>query len=133
MSGIVEGFREGLKQGELRIQTCNACGTHIMYPRHRCIACGSADLGWTVASGRGQLHTFTVVRAVAPTGFEDELPYGLGVVKLEEGVQLLARLHPAGDGSGWDGYACNAPVAFAPPPEGKAGQRPVAWFAPSAD
>ncbi|MDO9526651.1 MAG: OB-fold domain-containing protein, partial [Gemmobacter sp.] len=115
----------------LRIQTCNACGTHILYPRHRCISCGSNDLGWTVASGRGVLHTFTVVRAVPPEGFEDELPYGLGVVKLEEGVQLMARLWPADDGSGWDSYACNSPVVFTPSDAASVEKRPIAWFAPA--
>lgn len=133
MSAIVEGFRDGLKQGELRIQTCNTCGTHIMYPRHRCISCGSNDLGWTVSSGRGVLHTFTVVRAVPPAGFEDELPYGLGVVKLEEGVQLMARLRSGPGDQGWDGYACNAPVVFSPADAASIEKRPVAWFAPAAD
>ncbi len=129
MSAIVEGFREGLSKGELRIQTCQACGTHMMYPRHRCISCGSDDLGWTVSSGKGVLHTFTIVRAVPPAGFEDELPYGLGVVKLEEGVQLMGRLAPDAATGDWDNYACDAPVEFAPEPPAGGKDRPVAWFA----
>jgi len=133
MTDIVEGFRQGLEQGELRIQTCNACGTHTMYPRHRCISCGSDDLGWTVSSGKGVLHTFTVVRAVPPAGFENDLPYGLGVVKLEEGVQLMARLHPSDGTSDWSRFACNAPVEFRPISAEALGKRPVAWFALSRD
>ena len=128
MSGIVEGFREGLKKGELRIQTCNACNTHIMYPRHRCISCGSDDLGWTVSSGKGVLHTFTVVRAVPPAGFEDELPYALGVVKLDEGVQLMTRLVPDAKTGDWSGFACDMAVEFHPAAPQGAKDRPVAWF-----
>jgi uncharacterized OB-fold protein len=128
MIGIVEGFRDGLKIGELRIQTCHACGTHMLYPRHRCITCGSNNLGWTVSSGKGVLHTFTVVRAVAPAGFEGDLPYGLGVVKLEEGVQLMARLHPGERAGDWSEYYCNTAVTFSPVPAVDIEKRPVAWF-----
>lgn len=128
MSGIVEGFRDGLKNGELRIQTCKPCGQHMLYPRHRCISCGSDDLSWTVSSGKGVLHTYTVVRAVPPAGFEDDLPYGMGVVQLEEGVQLMARLHPDDSADGWSDYACDAPVTFCPISAADAEKRPVAWF-----
>lgn len=128
MSAIVQGFREGLKQGELRIQTCKACKTHMMYPRHRCINCGSDDLGWTVSKGKGKLHTFTVVRAVPPAGFESELPYALGVVKLEEGVQLMARLVPDAKTGDWSAFACDAAVEFHPSAPAGAADRPVAWF-----
>lgn len=128
MSRIVDEFRDGLGRGELLIQKCRACGALMMYPRHRCIACGSDDLGWQAASGRGTLKSFTIVRAVPPSGFEGDLPYALGVVALEEGVQLLARLHPAG--GGWDGYGCDRPVAFAPAEATEVARRPVAWFGP---
>jgi hypothetical protein len=125
---LPEEFQEGLEAGELRIQTCGDCGRHNMYPRHHCPFCLSTDLGWTVAAGTGVLHSYTVVRAVPPRGFEDELPYALGVVKLDEGVQLLGRLQPTGDGD-WAGYACDARVTFAPASADAVGRRPVAWFA----
>ena len=70
MTSLVDMFRAGLARGELLIQSCNACDTAIMYPRHRCIACRSADLGWRRASGRGVLHSFTVIRAISPAAFE---------------------------------------------------------------
>ncbi len=108
---IVNGFREGLAQDELRVQRCNACGKPNMYPRHACPHCQSDDLGWQAADGTGRLMSFTVLRAGAPEGFADELPYALAVVRLEEGVQLLGRLAPDADGD-WSGYACDQPVAF---------------------
>jgi uncharacterized protein len=131
MSRIVEEFRAGLKAGDLLIQKCEECGQLMLYPRHRCIACGSDALGWQKASGRGSLHSFTVVRAVPPAGFDDELPYGLGIVKLDEGVQLLARLKPQ-DGS-WSDYECGDTVHLATRPDGAGGERPVAWFERAAD
>jgi uncharacterized OB-fold protein len=120
---LAEEFRAGLAEGRLLIQACASCGKANMYPRHHCPFCQSTDLGWRQAVGAGVLHSYTVVRAVPPKGFEDELPYALGVVKLDEGVQLLGRLHPDADG-GWNTYACDARVTFEPGPDGAA----VAWF-----
>jgi uncharacterized OB-fold protein len=126
MNRFVDEFRAGLKDGTLLIQKCEDCGKLMLYPRHRCISCGSDRLGWQAAAGRGRLHSFTIVRAVPPAGFEDELPYGLGIVQLEEGVQLLARLKP--DGNDWSDYACEAEVRLSSAPSGPGGDRPVAWF-----
>ena len=82
--------------------------------------------GWPPA-GRGVLHSFTVQRLGAPSGFEADTPYALGVVKLAENVQLLGRLWPDADG-GWDSYACDAEVEFHPAAKDEIARRPVAWF-----
>jgi uncharacterized protein len=128
MTELVDTFRQGLARGELLLQACNGCGKAIMYPRHRCPFCHSDDLDWRTSAGDGVLHSFTVVRAVAPKGFEDDLPYALGVVKLDEGAQLLARLRPSGDAS-WAGYACDRRVVFDPAPPDEIERRPAPWFA----
>jgi len=131
MAEITEPYYEALARGELLIQHCKACNHTIMYPKHRCPFCFEADLDWVTVSGRGILHSYTITRLTAPSGFEDETPFALGVVKLEENVQLLARLWPDADG-GWDGYACDVPVEFHPVSADEARRRPVAWFRLSA-
>jgi len=127
LSGLADSFNQGLAEGRLLIQSCNKCGKPNMYPRYRCPFCQSNDLGWRQATGRGVLLTYTVVRAVPPLGFEDDLPYALGSIRLEEDVQLLARLEP-GDEGDWAVYACDATVEFAPRPAAEIDKRPVAWF-----
>lgn len=127
MPDITTEFRAGLARGELLLQACLSCARLNMYPRYRCPHCQSANLGWQKADGHGTLHSFTVLRLGAPTGFEDQLPYALGVVKLTEGVQLLARLHPDAGGD-WQSYACDAAVEFAPASFTAASQPPCAWF-----
>jgi uncharacterized OB-fold protein len=131
MTGIAvprlsDAFDEALERGELLIQRCDACGRHNMYPRYACPFCYADDLGWSVASGLGSLYSVAVLRVGSPRGFEEELPYGLGVVKLDEGVQLLGRLWPDDDG-GWDSYVCDGRVEFAPHAPAP-GRRPAAWF-----
>lgn len=133
MSTIVDEYRAGLAEGKLLIQVCKACDAKIMYPRYRCISCGSDQLGWMTVSGKGKLHSYTVVRAVPPAGFEEELPYGLGVVVLDEGVQLLTRLHPGAHRDDWSAYACGARVSFRPVSAEIIAARPVAWFGPESD
>jgi uncharacterized protein len=127
-SKLVAEFREGLARGELLLQKCTACGKLNMYPRYACPHCQSSALTWQKSAGRGTLHSFTVLRAGAPEGFEQDLPYGLGVIKLEEGVQLLARL-VADDQGDWQSYRCDDLVQFVPRPAPEAEQRPCAWFA----
>ena len=124
---IVKDFRAGLARGELLVQKCNSCGKLNMYPRYACPHCQSESLGWQKASGRGILHSYTVLRVGAPQGFEEDLPYALGVVKLDEGVQLLGRLVPDADGE-WSSYSCDDTVEFAPVSPDLVEQRPCAWF-----
>ena len=111
MNSIVSQFRDGLVDGKLLLQACGSCGKVNMYPRHACPHCQSDDLGWREAAGEGQLMSFTVLRAGAPEGFGDELPYALGVFRLDEDVQLLGRLVPDADGE-WSSYSCDSRVRF---------------------
>jgi uncharacterized OB-fold protein len=127
LSGLADAFNEALAEGRLIIQSCNDCGKPNMWPRYRCPFCQSANLGWQQAEGTGTLLSYSVVRAVPPLGFEDQLPYGLGVIRLAEGVQLLARLEGEGD-DGWDEYECDAPVRFSPHSAAEVRAQPVAWF-----
>lgn len=124
---IVREYREALLRGSLVVQKCTDCGSLNMYPRYRCPKCQSDNLGWHEASGDATLHSYTVLRLGAPDGFEQDIPYALGVVKLAEGVQLLARLSPDAEG-GWEAYHCDVPVSFVSEPPGQNPERPCAWF-----
>ncbi|HEY8080550.1 MAG TPA: Zn-ribbon domain-containing OB-fold protein, partial [Acidimicrobiales bacterium] len=86
-----EHFWEGTKAGELRVQRCNACSTTFFYPRVGCPHCGSTDVSWIVASGRARLHTYLINHRPAP-GFEDESPYAIAVVELEEGPRMMTNI-----------------------------------------
>lgn len=113
ISPIIQGFRDGLAAGDLLLQKCNSCQQLNMYPRYACPHCQSDDLGWQKAAGTGTLMSVTVLRAGGPEGFEHEIPYALGIVKLDEGVQLLGRMAPDEDGE-WASYACDQRVTFQP-------------------
>ena len=131
MNELAAAYDEGLRDGRLLIQFCHKCERANMYPRFRCPFCFGSELGWRPASGRGVLYSFTVQYLGAPTQYADQLPYALGVVRLEEGVQLLARLVPDESG-GWSSYRCDLPVRFCSPPQAPSPSvRPAPWFCPA--
>ena len=75
-------FYRAAARGELLFQRCPTCDHRQFYPRSICTACG-ADPEWATASGRGTVHTFTIVRQNFAKGFREELPYAVVMVELE--------------------------------------------------
>jgi uncharacterized OB-fold protein len=84
-------FWEALGRHELQLQRCRGCGSWIFYPRATCPSCLGPDLEWRRASGRGTLHTFTVVHR-GQKGFPLGPPYVLAIVELAEGPRLMSNL-----------------------------------------
>jgi uncharacterized OB-fold protein len=84
-------FWDAVTAGRLDIQRCLSCHRHVFYPRSLCPHCGAANLEWVTVSGRGTVYSFTVVHR-APAEFQDEAPYVVALVELEEGVRMLTRL-----------------------------------------
>ncbi len=85
----VTDFARHLKDGRLMGSRCKSCGAFSFPPRADCDECMSGDFEFVELSGRSTLQTFTKIVA-APTGFEDVVPYTVGVVDLEEGGRALA-------------------------------------------
>ena len=84
-------FFEAAARGELLYQRCPGCDHRQFHPRLFCTACGG-DTAWATASGRGVVHTFTIVRQNGQPPFKDELPYSVAMVELDEGVRMLGNV-----------------------------------------
>ena len=84
-------YWEALKRHELSLQRCRACGRYYFYPRSNCPHCLSGEVEWQRVSGRGTLHTFTIVHR-GLRGFPIAPTYVLAVVELEEGPHLMTNL-----------------------------------------
>lgn len=83
-------FWDGTDIGELRIQTCNACGHLRFPPGPACPDCGALDRDHLVASGRGTVFSYVVHRHPPVPG--RELPILIGLIDLEEGVRMVGEL-----------------------------------------
>ena len=79
------------REGRLLVQECASCGNRQWYPRALCTRCG-AEPGWLTCSGRGVVHTFTVIRQMGMPGFRDETPYVVAMIELEEGPRLMGNV-----------------------------------------
>ncbi len=93
--GVPEGsdeFFEAAKESRLLIQRCTECGEHQFYPRQVCVHCGSSGVEWVEASGRGTVHTFTVIHQQGMPGWRDETPYVAAVIDLEEGARMTTNV-----------------------------------------
>jgi uncharacterized protein len=87
-----EAFLEAWRQGALRLQHCRRCRRSIFYPRPVCPHCWSDDLEWQMASGAGEVVSFSRVYRPNHRAFDDEIPVVLAEIRLAEGATLLARI-----------------------------------------
>lgn len=78
-------------RGELRLPFCAACDGYVFYPRAACPTCWSEELTWTTLSGRGRLHSYLISHIAAP-GFEEDVPYAIAIVELDEGPRLMSSI-----------------------------------------
>ena len=72
-------------------EVCPHCDAKIFPPRDVCPECGGEAKNVFQFSGRGEVYSFTTVYD-PPFGFEDQAPYTVALVKLEEGPLVTAQL-----------------------------------------
>jgi len=84
-------FWEGCRQGELRVQKCSNCG-HIRHLSPACPQCLKAEHEWIAASGRGTVYSWIVVHQRYNRAFEEDLPYNVTIVELDEGPRMVTSL-----------------------------------------
>ena len=84
-------FWDGTKAGELRLQRCNDCKHVYFPPRPFCEKCASRSVAWFKATGHGKLHSYVINHRPA-FGFENDAPYAIAVVMLDEGVKMMTNL-----------------------------------------
>lgn len=84
-------YWEAAAQGRLLFQECPSCGHRQFYPRAMCTACGGGT-EWREASGRGTVHTYTVIRQNWAMPFRELQPYVVAMVELEEGPRMMTNV-----------------------------------------
>jgi hypothetical protein len=82
-------FWQAARERRLVVQRCDECGHYNHPPRPVCDACLSQRLTFEPVSGRGSIHTFTVMHQRDVAGFEHEAPFVNIVVELAEQPMLL--------------------------------------------
>jgi uncharacterized protein len=94
VSRDTEFFWEGTAAGELRIQSCDACGVLRHPPGPMCPSCHQARRGYVVSPGRGRVYSYVTHHAPQVPG--KQLPLLVAVVELEEGVRMAGEVRGPG-------------------------------------
>ena len=89
VSGI---FWEAAKQHRLTIQRCRDCGEYQFFPQSYCRKCLSENIDWIEASGKGEVYSYTIVHRPPSLTFEEDVPYTVALVELNEGVRLMSNI-----------------------------------------
>jgi len=89
-------YEQFLNEGKLMGSRCRKCGALSVPPRPICIKCYNSEMEWIELEGKGKLAAFTCIVVAPPfmveEGYDRKHPYCVGVVELEEGTRVDARI-----------------------------------------
>jgi uncharacterized protein len=89
-------YNQYLVEHKLAGSRCPACDATYLPPRAICPRCHGENLEWVEFSGKGKLAAFTSIgvgpSAMIAEGFGRNNPYVSGVVELDEGPKISARI-----------------------------------------
>ena len=106
LDDVSKPFFEAAKQGKLLIQRDPVTRKPQMYPRAHVMGAIDRKPEWVEASGKGKLHSYTVVHRSVHREFASMTPFIIAIVDLDEGVRLTSWIvdMPA------EALACDMPV-----------------------
>jgi uncharacterized OB-fold protein len=83
----IESFYNFIKQQKLMAAKCRTCKQLLLPPKPMCPECFSNNLEWKELKPNGKLLTYTIIH-ISPQQFQKLTPYAVGIVELDENVQL---------------------------------------------
>lgn len=84
-------FWDGCRDGKLLLQRCKDTGKAYFPPRPFSPYTGSRDVEVFESSGKAKLFSYVINHRPAK-GFEDEAPYAIAVIELEEGPRMMTNI-----------------------------------------
>ncbi|GAA4326939.1 OB-fold domain-containing protein [Pigmentiphaga soli] len=92
-SAMARPFWDALRNGELRLQHCPACGHFNHPPRLLCSKCHNRDLKWDKVEPSGTVYSYTIVHRPPFPVFKEDVPYAVGLVDIDgTDVRMLGSL-----------------------------------------
>ncbi len=89
-------FDAYLEEEKLVSTRCKSCGKIYTPQRALCVKCYSMGMEWVELKGTGRMLAFTCIhigaKFMAEQGFDRSNPYCVGVVELDEGTKVNARI-----------------------------------------
>jgi uncharacterized OB-fold protein len=89
-------YEQFLTEWKIMGSKCKKCGALSIPPRPLCVSCFGSQMEWVQFKGDGKLAAFTSIVVAPPPmakeGFGRNNPYVVGVVELQEGPKIVARI-----------------------------------------
>lgn len=89
---VSKPFWDGCRDRQLLMQKCEDCDNLTFYPVYICPVCSSEKLAWTGLSGRGRVHSVTIVHRPATPVFASATPYALALIEVDEGPIMMSNI-----------------------------------------
>jgi hypothetical protein len=91
---LTEPFWAAADERNFVIQRCADCRRFHHPPAGICPNCLSTELTFEPVSGRGTVHSYSIMHDPRMAAFRDRIPYTIAIVELEEqaGLVILANL-----------------------------------------
>ena len=86
-----KAYNAALKENKLLGLKCTSCGAITAPPKMVCRQCTGSELEIIQLKGTGKIQTFTTVYVV-PEGREEECPYIIVMVEMDEGPWIMGNL-----------------------------------------
>ncbi len=96
MTEIPRFWRNERQRYALIGEVCPNCNEKLFPPRDICPHCGGPAHKEFQFSGKGEVYSFTKMYD-APAGFQEQAPYTVALIKLEEGPMITAQLTDLGN------------------------------------
>ena len=92
--GVARFWREIPQRYNLIGNKCEECGQVFFPPRESCPKCRRKSMGKIKEiklTGKGEIVTYSIIH-VGPEEFEDQVPYPIAVIQLDEGPRITAQI-----------------------------------------
>jgi len=87
-----QAYWDAAKNEQLVIRRCTSCAAFHFMPRHVCPHCWSTDLEWVQASGKGTVHSYSIIRRAPIQSYTTRVPYVVALIDLDEGPRMFANI-----------------------------------------
>jgi len=84
-------FLKFLEEGKMMTTKCRKCGKIYFPPKMDCSVCGAGEADWIEIDEVGKLVAYSTVM-YGPSGFENDVPYTIAVIKFPNSVQVFGRI-----------------------------------------
>jgi uncharacterized OB-fold protein len=91
---VARFWREIPQRYNLVGNKCGSCAKVFFPPKQSCPECRRKSMGkmeQIKLSGKGEIITYTITH-VGPDNFEEQVPYPVAIVELEEGPRVTAQI-----------------------------------------